>query len=406
MSIEIVPIGDMPPIGEVPTHMHAQVIRPSRYGVPAEAFQDEVVRVPTLGPREVLVFVKAAGINYSNVWAALGAPVDVVAAQGRDGDPSDFHIGGSEGAGIVFAVGAGVTSVRVGDEVIVHPGVWDEADEFIRAGGDPMLSATSRAYGFETNWGTFGQFARAREHQCLPKPKHLSWEEAAGYILVAGTSYRMLHGWPGNEVGRGDVVLVWGGSGGVGIQAIQLAALVGAIPVAVVSDDERGRYCMQYGARGYINRKRFDHWGPVPSADSEDYAAWLTGVRTFGRAVWEAAGTKKRPRIVIEHTGRDTLPTSIFLCDRGGMVVTCGATTGYVGNMDLRFHWMHQVRYQGSHIANNKQFHAANNLVADRKLDPCLSRVFAYEEVGLAHQLMHENRLPPGNTVLRVGARG
>jgi crotonyl-CoA carboxylase/reductase len=407
MSIESVPIGEMPPIGEVPRYMRAQVIRRERYGEPSAAFRDELITVPSLGPRDVLVYIKAAGVNYSNVWAALGSPVDVVEIHNRDGDPSDFHIGGSEGSGIVYAVGPEVTSVRVGDQVVVHPGVWDVTDPFIRAGGDPMLSSTNRAYGFETNWGTFAQFARVKEHQCLPKPEHLSWEEAAAYILVAGTAYRMLYGWSGNEVAPGDVVLVWGGSGGVGTQAIQMAAMSGGIPVAVVSSDERGEYCMKLGARGYINRMRFRHWGPVPAWDDrEASAAWLSEVKAFGRAVWEAAGMKKSPRIVVEHTGQDTLPTSIFLCDRGGMVVTCGATTGYLGTMDLRFHWMRQIRFQGSHIANYEQFRAANDLVRERKLDPCLSRVFAYEETAEAHQIMRDNRHPPGNMVVQVGSKG
>ena len=115
---------------------------------------------------------------------------------------------------------------------------------------------------------------------------------------------------------EGDVVLVWGGSGGLGSLAIQIVREWGAIPVAVVSNDERGQYCVELGAKGYINRGDFDHWGMMPHwKDEEGYGTWMRGARAFGAAIWDVLGERKSPRIVIEHPGEDTVPTSMFVCD-------------------------------------------------------------------------------------------
>jgi crotonyl-CoA carboxylase/reductase len=268
-----------------------------------------------------------------------------------------------------------------------------------------MFSASFRIWGYESNWGSFAQFTKVQAHQCLSKPKHLTWEAAAAYMLVGATAYRMLHGWPPHDVKAGDVVLVWGGAGGLGCQAIQIAKAAGAIPIAVVSSDDKIDYCKALGARGSINRKNFDHWGMLPHwKDDAAYAKWLKGARGFGAALWEAVGERMSPRIVFEHPGEDTVPTSIFVCDTGGMVVICAGTTGYNATLDLRYHWMRQKRFQGSHFANDEQADGVNRLVTEGKVDPCLSRVFSFVEIPQAHQLMYENRHPHGNMGILVGA--
>jgi len=405
-SLEITPLGRMPELGVVPERMLAMVIRPERYGDPRRAFLREEIPVPRPRRGEALVYVMAAGINYNNVWAALGRPVDVVRMRNKAGEPEEFHIGGSDASGIVWEVGEGVTNVKVGDEVVVHCGVWDADDPWIAAGGDPIMAPSGKIWGYETNWGSFAQFTRVQAHQCLPKPPGLTWARAAGYMLVGATAYRMLCGWPPHTVREGDVVLVWGGSGGLGCQAIQIAHAKGARPVAVVSGEERGKWCMTLGAVGYVNRKQFSHWGTLPDwRDDAAYGPWAAGARAFGKAVWDVLGERRNPRIVFEHPGEETIPTSIFVCDNGGMVVICAGTTGYEASVDLRYLWMRQKRLQGSHFANDEQAAALNQMVANGQVDPCLSRVFAFDEVGEAHQLMHENRHPRGNMAILVGAR-
>ena len=404
--LEAVDLGEMPALGDVPERMRAQLIRPERYGEPQAAFAEELVPTPRPRAGEVLVYVMAAGINYNNVWAALGKPVDVVAARQKTGESEPFHIGGSDASGIVWEVGEGVDSLKVGDEVVVHCGVWDSADPWIAGGGDPIVAPSARIWGYETNWGSFAQFTRVQAHQCLPKPPALSWARAAAYMLVGATAYRMLCAWPPHTVRANDVVLVWGGSGGLGCQAIQIARAKGAIPVAVASGEERGEFCKRLGAVGYIDRRDFDHWGVIPDwRDTAAYNTWAAGARAFGKALWDRVGERRNPRIVFEHPGEATIPTSMFVCDNGGMVVICAGTTGYHAAVDLRYLWMRQKRLQGSHFANDDQCRELNQLVAEGKVDPCLSRTFAFSEVGLAHQLMYENRHPMGNMAILVGAR-
>jgi crotonyl-CoA carboxylase/reductase len=401
-------LGEQPPLGVVPERMHAQVIRQERYGEPKKAFAHEVVPVPEIGANEVLVYVMAAGVNYNSVWAALGTPVDVIRGhkQRREGgDEKGFHIGGSDASGIVYAVGESVTNVQVGDEVVLHCGMWDTDDPSIAAGADPAFSHSYRIWGYDSNWGSFAQFTRVQAHQCLPKPPLLSWEEASAYMLVGATAYRMLASWPPHTVQEGDVVLIWGGSGGLGSLGIQITKALGGIPIAIVSSDERGEYCINLGAKGYIDRTKFDHWGRLPDwQDEKAMTKANLGFRAFHKAIWDILGERRGPRIVFEHPGQDTIPTSINICETGGMVVICAGTTGFNGDVDLRYLWTRHKRLQGSHFANDEESAATNQLVIDGLIDPCLTRTFAFDDAGLAHQLLYENRHPNGNMAVLVGA--
>ncbi len=402
-----VPLGELPALGSVPSRMTALVVRAERFGDPAQAFQIETdLEVPPLGPHEVLIGVKAAGVNYNNVWAARGYPVDVIAARRREGELEDFHIGGSDASGVVYAVGADVTSAAVGDEVIVHPGYWDDQDPWVTAGKDPMIAPSARIWGYNTNFGSFAQFARVQEHQVLPKADHLTWAEAAAPTLVGTTAYRMLHGWNGHTVQPDDLVLVWGGSGGLGTQAIQLAVRAGARAIAVVSDDERGAYAEKFGAIGYINRREFNHWGVPPLVDdTEGQKAWVSEARRFGKRIWEIAGERKDPTIVFEHPGSATIPTSIFVCEPGGMVVICAGTTGYDAMVDLRYHWTRQKRLQGSHGVNDVQAREYNELVRGGEIDPCLGKTVAFDQLPEVHAAMGRGEEVFGNVVALVAAQ-
>ena len=402
-------LGEMPELGHVPEQMYAQVIRPQRFGEPNRAFEVEVVDTPRdLRPDEVLVYVMAAGVNYNNVWAGLGTPIDVTKNRPKDPwwpDESGFHIGGSDASGIVWAVGADVTDLAPGDRVVIHCGQWRREDPVVQSGKDPMYSPSFRIWGYETSWGSFAQFTRVQAHQCLPKPKPFSWEEAAAYMLVGATAYRMLEGWAPNTIERGDPVLIWGGAGGLGSMAIQIVRERGGIPIAVISSDDKVSFCEKLGAAGCINRKDFDHWGIPPHwTDEEGQAKWAQGARKFGKAIWDILGERRNPTIVFEHPGEDTMPTSIFVCDTGGMVVVCAGTTGYNAVSDLRYLWMRQKRLQGSHFANDEQATAFNDLVVAGKIDPCLTGTFGFDEIPTAHQLMYENRHPHGNMACLVNA--
>jgi crotonyl-CoA carboxylase/reductase len=346
----------------------------------------------------------ATGINYNNVWAGLGFPVDVIADRQKKGEEEEFHAGGSDAAGIVWVVGEDVSDVKVGDEVVVHSGWWEPEDPWVLSGRDPMLAPSVRIWGYQTNYGSYCQFARAQSHQIKQKPKHLTWEEAGCYMLCASTAYRQLMGWAPHTVENGDAVLVWGAAGGLGAMALQIVSALGGKAIAVISDEGKRQFCLDKGAVGVINRNEFTHWGPMPDTSSPDYKDWIGGARSFGKAIWDAVGERKNPKIVFEHPGEATLPTSGFVCDIGGMVVICAGTSGYNITMDLRYHWMMQKRLQGSHLANDTQAEALNQLVLAKKVDPCLSGTYSFDEIGHAHQLMHENKHPYGNMACLVNA--
>jgi crotonyl-CoA carboxylase/reductase len=405
MKKDLYAVAEAPPVGHVPPKMHAYTVRQSRFGPPSESFKVEVLDTPEIADDEVLVYVMAAGVNYNNVWASLGVPIDVIATRQKAGEKEAFHVGGSDASGIVYKVGKDVAWPRVGDEVVVHCGMWSRDCPQVKAGVDPMYSPTFRIWGYESNWGSFAQFTKVQAHQCLPRPKHLTWEASAAYMLVGATAYRMLLGWSPNSVKKDDVVLVWGGAGGLGSMAIQIVKAMGATAVAIVSNNDKFQYCKDLGAKGCLNRNDFDHWGMLPHwKDEVGYGIWLKGVRKFGKAIWDAVGEKRNPNIVFEHPGETTIPTSIFTCETGGMVVICAGTTGYNATVDLRYLWMRQKRLQGSHFANDEQAQGFNNLVLEARVDPCLSRSFEFSEIPLAHQLMYENKHPHGNMAVLVGA--
>jgi crotonyl-CoA carboxylase/reductase len=408
INVDIEACGDRPdlfelgqpvPLGVVPRRMHAWTIRRERHGEPQSAFRREVVKVPAPGANEVLILVMAAGVNYNGVWAALGQPFSVL-----DLHDDPFHIAGSDASGIVWAVGSNVRQWKVGDEVVAHCSQVDGQDEECN-GGDPMLSPSQRIWGYETSYGSFAQFARVQATQLMPRPKHLTWSASACYTLTLATAYRMLFGHEPHVLRPGHSVLVWGAAGGLGTMAIQLAALAGARPIAVVSDDSKIEFVKRLGAVGVINRSEFSCWGSPPPIDSASaYAAYIDGVKKFGKAIWQALGEKRDVDMVFEHPGRNTFAASCYVVKRGGMVVFCAATSGYDLTCDARYIWMRQKRIQGSHFANLKEAAEANRLVIDGRIDPCLSEVFPWDQLPQAHAKMRSNQHLPGNMAVLVQA--
>ena len=238
----------------------------------------------------------------------------------------------------------------------------------------------------------------------MERPKHLTWEESACYILVLATAYRMLFGHRPHVIRPGQNVLVWGASGGLGSMAVQLIATSGANAIGVVSEDDKRDFVMQLGARGVINRKKFNCWGELPKVGTPEYDAWFKEARKFGAAIWEITGKGNNVDFVFEHPGAATFPVSVLVVKRGGMVVICAGTTGYNLTMDARYLWMHQKRVQGSHFANLLQAAQANKLVVERRLDPCMSEVFPWDQIPKAHMRMWKNEHKPGNMAVLVNA--
>lgn len=395
--------GTLPPIGEVPQKFHAWTIRSDRLGEPDSAFRDEIVDTPELKDDEVLAAVVAAGVNYNGIWAAKGSPKNVIEANGSYGDPKEaFHICGSEASGIVYAVGKNVRNVRVGDEVILSASRYSRDCPYVLSGGEPELSPTFHIWGYESNWGAFAQFCKVYDYQCTPRPEFLSWEECASCTATGATVNRMLHHWDGNRIKPGDVVLVWGGSGGIGAAAIQQVKAYGGTAIAVVSDDKRGEFCKSIGAKGYINRENYDHWCDISALDEKGYKKWIVGASRFRNEIYSIVGERRNPDIVIEHPGAATLSTSLFVCTNGGMVVLCGATTGFIASVDLRHLWLYQKRIQGSHAGSPEDLEEYMRLCEEKGIRPAISRVFPWEELPAAHVEMSRGNDLFGKYAVRI----
>jgi crotonyl-CoA carboxylase/reductase len=376
-------LGTTPPLGAVPKFMKAGVIRPEREGEPIDSMKIEEIPVPECGPTDVLVLVMAAGINFNGVWAARGKPVSVMKMHPDE----PFHVAGSDASGIVWKIGSAVKSWNIGDEVVLH---CNQSCRECPAcnGNDPLACQNQRIWGYETNYGSFAQFARVQSQQLLKRPPHLTWEESASYGLTYFTAYRMLLGRA--RMQAGDNVLIWGASGGLGVFAVQLAKLAGANPIAVVSREDKADLVRELGAELIIDRREFD------------LSKGTTESRRFGKKIRELTGGEDAD-IVFEHVGKYTFPTSVLVAKRFGTIVICGATTGYDLDFDVRYLWMRQKSIIGSHFANAFQAEKANKLVFAQKIRPVLDQTFNFEETAKAHQLMAENK-HKGKMAVRVQA--
>jgi crotonyl-CoA carboxylase/reductase len=365
--------------GQLPATMAAWVIREEREGEPKDAFQLEEIEVPEPGAFEVIVRVMAAGVNYNNVWAALGEPVGVW----RYGDHPEYghHIGGSDASGVVWKVGEGVTRWKPGDEVVIHCNIASYEDPEVH-GLDPLAAPSQMIWGYETTWGSFAQFTKVQAQQLLPKPQGLTWDEAASYGLVYFTAYRMLI--TQCDLQAGDRVLI-----------------SGAHAVGVVSSPDKGELVKQLGAVDYIDRGGFSGMmrkgGETPEEEKERFKV----SREFSKRVKEILGDA--PDIVFEHVGQATFPTSVFTVKPFGKVVICAGTTGYNLDFDVRYLWMRQKQIIGSHFANAYECNKANELIESGQIRPVLWRTLGFEGVPEAHQLMLENK-HLGKISILVGA--
>ena len=382
--------------GTLPETMTAWVIREERLGEPVDAFQLEEIETPQPGAFEVVVRVMAAGVNFNNVWAALGEPISVM----RYGDHPQYghHIGGSDASGIVWKVGDGVTRWAPGDEVVIHCNQASYEDVEVH-GLDPLAAPSQEIWGYETTWGSFAQFCKVQAQQLLPKPRHLSWEEAASYGLTYFTAYRMLMDQA--KLQPGHRVLIWGAAGGLGVFATQLCKIAGAQSVGVVSSAEKGELIKQLGAVDYIDRNDFKGMMRRGGEEGAEEKARFKESKRFCAAVEEKLGGA--PDIVFEHVGRATFPTSVLCVRPFGKVVICGATSGYQLDFDVRYLWMRQKQIIGSHFANAWEATKANELIEQSLVRPVLWKTMGFEGVADAHQLLRDNK-HLGKIAILVGA--
>jgi crotonyl-CoA reductase len=385
--------------GQIPDRYRAAVVLAADQGVFAGIPPHQrdlhrtlhVTEVPTPepGPGEVLIAVMASSINYNTVWSALFEPVSTfrfLTALGRSSPAGahhdqPFHAVGSDAAGVVLRAGAGVTRWRPGDEIVTHCLHVSLAGH---AGhDDTLLDPDQRAWGYETNFGGLGELALVQATQLMPKPAHLTWEEAACLNLTLSTAYRQLVSAHGAAMKQGDRVLIWGACGGLGGYATQLVLNGGGIPICVVSSEEKAAVCRRRGAELIINRGGFEFWDPHGNPRRRNWSRFRDTVRDL------ADGD---PEIVFEHPGRETFGVSVLTAARGGTIVTCASTSGYEHAYDNRHLWMHVKRIVGSHSANYREAWNANELVIRGRIHPILSRVYPLDRVADAAGAVRANQ--------------
>ncbi len=363
----------------------------SRDKDPRKSLHVEDVALPELGPGEAYVAVMASAINYNTVWTSIFEPMSTFGFLERYGKSSPlarkhdlpYHVVGSDLAGVVLATGPGVHTWQPGREVVAHC-LSVELESF-EGHNDTMLDPQQRIWGFETNFGGLAHIALVKSNQLMPKPAHLTWEEAASPGLVNSTAYRQLVSRNGAGMKQGDNVLIWGASGGLGGYATQFALNGGATPVCVVSSDDKADICRKMGAELIIDRRAEDYrfWKDETTQDPKEW-------RRFGNRIRELTGGEDVD-IVFEHPGRETFGASVFAARKGGTIVTCASTSGYMHEYDNRYLWMNLKRIVGSHFANYREAWEANRLIAKGQIHPTLSRAYTMDEVGQAAYDVHKN---------------
>jgi crotonyl-CoA reductase len=352
---------------------------------PRRSLKVREVATPELAPGEALVAVMASAINYNTVWTSIFEPLPTFGFLRRLGGKHDlpYHVVGSDLAGVVLRVGPGVTVWKPGDRVVAH--CLDVPLEHPDGHNDTMLDPRQRIWGFETNFGGLADLALVKANQLMPKPEHLTWEEAASPGLVNSTAYRQLVSVNGGNMKQGDTVLIWGASGGLGSCATQFALNGGATPVCVVSSPDKAELCRSMGASLIIDRSAegYRFW---KNEHEQDPREW----KRFGARIRELTGGDD-PDIVFEHPGRETFGASVFVARKGGKIVTCASTSGYLHQYDNRYLWMNLKHIISSHFANYREAWEANRLVAKGKIHPTLSKVYSLDETGQAAFDVHRN---------------
>jgi crotonyl-CoA reductase len=359
---------------------------------PRKSLHIDEVATPELAPDEVYVAVMASAINFNTVWTSIFEPLPTFGFLDRLARESvwgarhsrDEHIVGSDGAGVVVGVGSAVRNWKPGDKVTIHCNHVDDQDP--SAHNDSMLASNQRIWGFETNFGGLADLTVVKANQLMPKPTHLTWEESACNALCNSTAYRMIVSQHAAGMKQGDAVLVWGATGGIGGYATQYVLNGGGTPVGVVSSPERAALLNAMGCEHTIDRKAagYAFWADEHTQDEKEW-------RRLGKDIRGLIG--RDPDIVFEHPGRSTMGASVFVTARGGKIVTCAATSGYMIEYDNRHLWMKLKSIVSSHFANYREAWEANRLVCEGKVQPLLSRVHPLTEVGDAALAVHRNEV-------------
>lgn len=320
-----------------------------RHGGP-DTLSYEDVPMPTIGPDEVLIRVKACALNHLDIWIRQGNPAYPMPLP---------HISGSDVAGVVEEVGAGVDQVSPGQRVFVSPGLSCWRCEACLAGRDNVC----RSYGLLGAMvaGGYAEFVKAPFRNVLPIPGDVPFEEAAAFPLVSVTAWHMLFALA--DIKAGETVLIMGAGSGVGHVAVQLAHLAGARVITTVGSDDKIPKAVMLGADAVINH-------------SKEKVAERVRLLTEGRGV----------DVVIEHIGPEVWDACLESLGKGGRLITCGATTGPDVKLNLRYVFSRQLTIKGSYMGTRAELLKAAELVGRGKLKPVIDRTYPLMEARAAQE--------------------
>ncbi len=317
-----------------------------------EVLQYTDVPDPLIGAGQILVRVKACALNHLDLWIRQGMPTYRIQLP---------HISGCDVAGVVEAVASGVSHVNTGDRVVLAPGLSCRVCEWCQAGQD-NLCASYGIRGAATDGG-YAELVSARAIDAILVPAGLSFEDAAAYPLVFLTAWHMLVGRA--KLREHEVVLVHGAGSGVGHAAIQIAKYFKAIVYATVGSDAKVPKAKSLGADEVINYRQ---------ASFEERVKTLTGGRGVG--------------VVFDHIGPDTWDGSLKLLEKGGRLVTCGATSGPSVPLDLRYVFSRQLSILGSIMGTRAELETVTQLIGARTLKPVIDAVFPLQQARVAQERM------------------
>lgn len=331
------------------------------HGGPEVLTYVEDYRDPDVGPNDVLVEVRATALNHLDVWVRKGLPgVELP------------RILGSDIAGVVREVGSAVEDVKPGDEVIVAPGYGCGKCRYCLSGKESMCRLYTMP-GYHVDGG-YAELTSHPERAILPKPRNLTFEEAASVPLVFLTSWHMLRTLA--DVKEGEWVFVWGAGSGVGISSIQIAKMLGARVITTVGDDWKIEKAYKIGADHVIQRRREDV---------------VSRVREIAGGV----------DVVIDSVGRETWPLDLKMLKRGGRLVSVGATSGSSAEVDVRYVFAKQISILGAYMGSRAELMEVLRFLEEGKLKPVIDSVFKLEDAKLAHEKMERSEMF-GKIVLRV----
>lgn len=320
---------------------------------------------PSIGPNEVLVRVRACALNHLDLWIRRGLPGISVPLP---------HILGSDIAGEIARVGNNVEDIETGEKVVLSPGIPCGHCEQCAAGKDSQCRQYT-LFGYMVPGG-YAEYVKAPAVNVVPMPQHLSYEEAAAVPLVFVTAWHMLI--TRANLKPAEDVLVLGAGSGVGSAAIQIAKVAGARVIATAGSDEKLAKAKELGADDTILHSRHDIANEVKR---------LTNRRGVD--------------IVFEHVGEATWEKSIRSLAVGGRLVTCGATTGFEGKIDIRYLFSRQISIVGSYMGSKAELLSVMELVRRKAVKPVLDKIFPLTEAAEAHRRL-EKREQFGKIVLRI----